>query len=75
MNTLVTTRPLSLHPHGVRLGRIVAAISGLRQVLRTWAARDRARRELRELDEATLRDVGISRADADYEGGKPFWRV
>lgn len=74
MNTLVTTRPISLRPRGVQLGRIVAALSVLPQLLRTWAERDRARRELRGLDEATLRDVGISRADADFEGSKPFWR-
>ncbi|MCB1893763.1 DUF1127 domain-containing protein [Accumulibacter sp.] len=42
--------------------------------LRLWARRRRGRRELRELDEHILRDVGISRAQARFEGSKPFWR-
>ncbi|MCB1929096.1 MAG: DUF1127 domain-containing protein [Rhodocyclaceae bacterium] len=42
--------------------------------LRLWARRRRGRRELRELDEHILRDVGISRGQARFEGGKPFWR-
>jgi len=41
--------------------------------LRLWVRRHRGRRELRELDDRTLRDIGISRSVADFEGGKPFW--
>lgn len=42
--------------------------------LHLWQRRQRSRRELRELDEHVLRDIGISRSLAQYEGGKPFWR-
>ena len=36
--------------------------------------RRRERRMLLGLDERMLRDIGISRADALREGGKPFWQ-
>jgi uncharacterized protein YjiS (DUF1127 family) len=36
--------------------------------------RQRERRMLLALDERMLRDVGITRADALREGGKPFWQ-
>jgi len=42
--------------------------------LRTWRSRARARRALRELDAAILRDIGLPRSQADFEAGKPFWR-
>ncbi|MCB1900928.1 DUF1127 domain-containing protein [Cognatazoarcus halotolerans] len=56
----------SLRP--ARLGSAIASM------VRTWLARDRQRRELRELDDAILRDVGISRAQASFSADKPFWR-
>jgi len=46
-----------------------------------WAAlarmqqRRRERRQLAELDERLLRDIGIERADALREARKPFWRA
>ena len=35
----------------------------------------RQRRALLRLDEAMLKDLGISRVDALQEGHKPFWRA
>lgn len=49
------------------LGRTV------RTTITVWRQRSASRRELRELDEHVLRDVGISRSQADFEGNKPFW--
>ena len=46
--------------------RIVVAI-GL------WCARARSRRELRELSEHLLKDIGLRREDVGYEFPKPFW--
>jgi uncharacterized protein YjiS (DUF1127 family) len=43
-------------------------------IVLTWQMRSRQRRELRGLDDAILRDVGISRAQANYDGNKPFWK-
>jgi uncharacterized protein YjiS (DUF1127 family) len=46
-----------------------------------WAAlarmqqRRRERRQLAELDERLLRDIGVERADALREARKPFWRA
>ena len=38
------------------------------------AARHRQRRVLAELDDALLRDIGVTRAEARAECAKPFWR-
>jgi uncharacterized protein YjiS (DUF1127 family) len=42
--------------------------------LREWRRRRDGRLELSRLDERMLRDIGLTRADADYEISKPFWR-
>ncbi len=41
--------------------------------LEVWALH-RERRALQSLDDAALKDIGITRADVDGEVGKPFWR-
>lgn len=35
----------------------------------------RQRRELRQMDDAQLEDLGLSRAQADAEAARPFWDV
>ncbi len=45
------------------------------ETLVTWQERDRQRRHLASLDDRMLRDIGISRADAEHEAAIPFWRV
>jgi uncharacterized protein YjiS (DUF1127 family) len=42
--------------------------------LRRWRRRIRERAELARFDERSLRDIGVSPAQARYETGKPFWR-
>ncbi|WP_377809465.1 DUF1127 domain-containing protein [Azospirillum sp. A29] len=42
--------------------------------LATWNERRRQRRALEALPDHLLSDIGISRADADHEAEKPFWR-
>jgi uncharacterized protein YjiS (DUF1127 family) len=39
-----------------------------------WLERARQRRQLRELSDHMLRDIGLTRADAWAECEKPFWR-
>jgi len=39
-----------------------------------WEERRRQRIALQALDDHLLRDIGVSRLDADNEGRKPFWR-
>ena len=54
-----------------RLGRgaLVVAEGGL-----ICLERARQRRQLRELSDHMLRDIGLTRADAWAEAEKPFWR-
>jgi uncharacterized protein YjiS (DUF1127 family) len=40
----------------------------------TWLERSRQRRQLAELGDYMLRDIGITRAEAWFEADKPFWR-
>jgi len=42
-------------------------------VCRAWQ-RHRSRRELLQMNDCMLKDIGISRADALWEASKPFWR-
>lgn len=52
-------------------GRRLAA--AMRMLCR-WADRHGQRRALGELDDRLLDDVGLTRAQADAERRKPFWR-
>ena len=54
--------------------RLSGFLSGVRAVLREWRQRKNGRLELARLDERMLRDIGLTRVDADYEINKPFWR-
>lgn len=42
--------------------------------VREWRRRVRERGELAALDERMLKDIGLTRADAEYLSNKPFWR-
>ena len=44
------------------------------QILATWRRRAKERRELANLDRRTMRDLGISPTDIQFEANKPFWR-
>ena len=43
-------------------------------LIQSWIERTRQRRALGGLDEAMLRDIGITRVEASRECEKPFWR-
>jgi uncharacterized protein YjiS (DUF1127 family) len=63
-NTLsVNTANLFLTP-----GRLV-------ETLLLWHERSRQRMALAELDERTLKDLGLTRGQVAAEAGKPFWQV
>jgi uncharacterized protein YjiS (DUF1127 family) len=63
----------------VRAGSSVAAgqavFWSLAGTIVIWLNRRQGRRDLSELDDRLLADVGISREDAVWEAGKPFWRT
>jgi uncharacterized protein YjiS (DUF1127 family) len=48
-------------------------MSGLEKFFGWWT-RSRHRHVLANLDERTLRDIGMSKADVYREALKPFWR-
>lgn len=39
-----------------------------------WRERAEQRRQLMQLPDDRLRDIGVSRLEADREARKPFWR-
>lgn len=43
--------------------------------LREWNRRSRDRERLAHFDDRMLRDIGLTRADADFLSNKPFWRA
>jgi uncharacterized protein YjiS (DUF1127 family) len=62
-------------PHAHRLRRARGhRVQRAFAILREWRRRIRARRELAALDDRMLRDIGISRAEAEFLSRKRFWR-
>jgi len=59
-------------PAEVSLGR---GDSTLRRTIGLWLRRARTRRRLAELTDRDLRDIGLDRAAALREAGRPFWRT
>jgi uncharacterized protein YjiS (DUF1127 family) len=43
--------------------------------VRVWRPRSRSRSELAAMDDATLRERGITNAQGAFEAAKPFWRA
>lgn len=58
------------HEHGESLG---AMASKSAKLVSLWLARADQRRQLTRLSPEQLRDIGISRAAALEEAGRPFW--
>ena len=56
-------RKEAIHP-------VAAAVA----LIARWIERARQRRALAALDDHTLRDIGITRVEAEREAGRPFWR-
>lgn len=59
--------------HAVR--ESAASVRAVVGRVEAWAERARQRRALRELSDHMLKDLGITRYDAELEGRKPFWRA
>lgn len=43
------------------------------KILRRWYEISRGRAALARLDERALKDIGVSRSEADLEAERPFW--
>ncbi len=53
---------------------VIYSLRSLPTIFKLWVARTRQRRHLARLDDRMLADIGLSRADANQEISKPFWR-
>jgi uncharacterized protein YjiS (DUF1127 family) len=53
---------------------LAGTYTAFNQVLAGWRRRARERRELATLDSRTIRDLGLSQSDVQFEVNKPFWR-
>jgi uncharacterized protein YjiS (DUF1127 family) len=42
--------------------------------VREWRRRVHGRAELGKLDDRMLKDIGLTRAEAEFLSNKPFWR-
>ncbi len=60
--------------HQVAIGRWRVPDLGVTGLVRAWFERERARHELRRLDDEILYDIGVTRFDIQREIDKPFWR-
>ena len=56
-----------------RLGPVAKFATLLADRLSTWLRRGRERRDLGMLDDHMLKDIGVSRADVEFEVQKHFW--
>lgn len=65
---------LGVTGRGAAFDAIRRSARRLMALLRRWRRRRRDRRELARLDERTLKDIGLTRADAEFLVNKPFWR-
>jgi uncharacterized protein YjiS (DUF1127 family) len=58
------------------LGRWLAAgLRGAADCVLAWQHRIGERQALREMDDRSLQDIGLSRCGVEREATKPFWRV
>ena len=53
---------------------LAGTFTAFQQIFATWRRRVRERRELATLDYRTLRDLGLSEGEVQFEASKPFWR-
>jgi uncharacterized protein YjiS (DUF1127 family) len=66
VNSPMETFKRAMNPRGARL-------SDLKRRLYEWRRRVRSCGELMSLSDAELRDIGLSRSEAEVEAAKVFW--
>lgn len=71
--TTYCAEPASGISGAARLGTRLAAV--IRETLHTWHLRATVRPQLARLNDHKLRDIGMTRAEAEYEAAKPFWQA
>jgi uncharacterized protein YjiS (DUF1127 family) len=60
-------------PHATSPSRVRQAFAVLASWLWACSERRAQRRALAELDDDRLRDIGLTRAEAQVEAARPFW--
>jgi len=70
----VPRRRLGVVPHHRKRRAAGALVGRFFATLRQWRRRARDRADLARLDDRMFRDIGITRADAEFLINKPFWR-
>ncbi len=61
------------HPLPLQRSAVAAWLRAAAAQLRRWWQLAEQRQRLGMLDEAALKDLGLSRADAQHESERPFW--
>ena len=75
--SLEAGRRVLLAPPNTKLQRVAAFVHTIRRIphiVRVWFMRAESRRAMAMLSDHVLRDIGLTRADAERELLKPFWR-
>jgi uncharacterized protein YjiS (DUF1127 family) len=67
MSTFTHQSMINHHGSGV--------LAQIGETLHVWRKRQSERRQLAELTERDLHDVGLSWSDVVFEAEKPFWRA
>ena len=74
MNTHANAKRIGIAARPFLLGPLHLLV-GLARLLARWERRARDRNKLAEMPDHLLRDIGISRSDAEHESWKPLWRA
>jgi len=53
---------------------LAGTFTAFNQIFASWRRRTQQRHELAQLDARSIRDLGLSPSDVQFEVNKPFWR-
>src|SRR5262245_3407300 len=71
----IPRRRLRPVPHPRKRGAARHVVGRVLATLREWRRRSHDRAELAGLDDRMLKDIGLTRCDAEFLGNQPFWRA
>ena len=75
METISIGRPDAARRLASLLPRLISRLLVPVELWLDWTARYNQRRALALLDDRMLRDIGLTRGDAEFEIAKPIWRL
>ncbi|TFF22117.1 DUF1127 domain-containing protein [Jiella endophytica] len=72
----ILERPLGVRSDARRsnVRQSLQVVASLTALIWRWTCRHRQRRDLSDLSDWQLRDLGLTRDEAEEEARKPFWR-